>query len=106
VRAVNECGASDISFAKVSDPPCANYAIFPNPASSEIYISQKQGNKKENKAIRLVRILDKFGRQVMKAGFGNEVYNTTLNISNLLTGSYIVQINQGVEQETYTIIKQ
>jgi hypothetical protein len=110
VIAVNECGESGLRHAEVSEPPCNYYSIFPNPASTEITITQNTSKtastQSSKKPIKEVRIIDKFGRQALTQSFGDEVYETKLNISNLQTGSYTIQINQGTEMETYTVIKE
>jgi hypothetical protein len=111
VVAVTSCpAASSICHAEVSEPPCYYYSIYPNPASTEVSITQNQSKtaivQRVKKPIKVVQITDKFGRQLLKQKFGDEVYETKLTISKLQTGSYTMQINQGADMETYTLIKE
>jgi len=110
IAVVNTTCESSLRHAEVSEPPCNYYSIFPNPASFEISITQNTltttSAQSIKKPIKEVRIIDKFGRQALTQSFGDEVYEIKLNISNLQTGSYTIQINQGTDMEAYSVIKE
>ncbi|GEM_PF-3534037 len=107
--ASNTCGSSrgelEISVN------CDYYSVFPNPASSEVTISQQSkkfiaNSDKKNKPIKSVRVVDKFGNTLYFQKYRSEALESKLNISNFPTGMYIVTINEGVDEESHTIIKQ
>jgi hypothetical protein len=116
----NTCGTSPYSnsIIKRGDPvptgatQVSNYSIYPNPASSEITISQavstlsiSSTETKKPKAIKSIKIMDNFGTTRIVKNFGNETLNAKINLSTLPTGSYLIRVNEGIEAESYTIFK-
>ncbi|MCK9421961.1 MAG: S8 family peptidase [Bacteroidales bacterium] len=111
----NSCGTSAFSnsITKTGEYKWGhNYSIYPNPANSEITISQieiKDANLNEKqetpKLIKSIKIIDNLGVTYIVKNFENETYNTTINISNLPHGIYLIKINEGEETESYTLLK-
>ncbi len=60
-----------------------NFKIYPNPAKDFICVSYKENQFPE------FTILDLLGRKIM---YGNSYSNEKINIENLKTGNYIIQI--------------
>ncbi|MCK9413451.1 MAG: M4 family metallopeptidase [Prolixibacteraceae bacterium] len=112
VIAITECGAT-VPVSSGFYPSCtgnrmtSNVSLFPNPASSEVTIKleetqniDKQQTKTSNSMVYLseitqINIVDKMGltRKVIKFGKGNK--NSTLNISELPSDVYYLDISDG-----------
>ncbi len=75
------------SNASVNTIDLKSIGLFPNPANDRIQLEGVHGQNTH------VRIIDNFGRNVMET----EVRDGVLNISNLNTGSYYLQIKQDNE---------
>ena len=88
-----------------------SYIIYPNPANSEITISQIQTKKDnfndEQKPVQIksIKIIDNYGFTRYVKEFGIKTNSTTINISNLPIGIYFIKINEGIETESYTFLK-
>ena len=75
--------------------------IYPNPFSENVFVKFSEGFGKEKYAY---RIFDQNGRIITKGDL-KDVSNI-LNLQNLITGNYILEINQsGKTINTYKIIK-
>ena len=114
VEMVNTCGVSLISHTEVYEPDCyKSYTIYPNPASSEISITQNSDMKQlsltiENSApkiIKSVKIIDNTGLIYINKKYGKETQEVSLNLSSLKIGTYQIIINEGEEQESHMFIK-
>lgn len=108
--ASNECGS--FRGEMLVEVNCGYYAVSPNPVNSDINISQKKDNtvmyendNKKMKPIKSVKIFDKNGTIIFQQKYGNEVFETNLNISNFPIGFYIIKINEGNDEENHSIIK-
>jgi len=87
------------------------YSVYPNPATSEVTVSQTSQNSiasrsTSSKAIKTIRIFDKLGNTFYYKKFNDEVYESKVNVSTFPTGIYYLKINEGAEEENYTIAKQ
>lgn len=101
----SSCGTSDFGFAFVNsctELAADNFSVYPNPARGSIAISseapQTAKTAKEAGAannIREVRIIGQKGDVVKIQRFGAGIRKTTVNLSGILPGTYIVQIFDG-----------
>jgi len=87
-----------------------NYSIYPNPANSEITISQIEikelySNEVKPIFIKSIEIVDKFGVTLFVKRIESGTKEASINISNLPNGIYLIKINEGIETENYTILK-
>jgi hypothetical protein len=115
VVAVNSCGVSALRHTEVIEDPCDySFKIYPNPASTEITISQSDintkssaiENVKEAKPIETVKIIDNFGNVFFEKRYTGETKEVKINISNLKKGTYLVILNnEGPDHEIYSIFK-
>jgi len=106
--AINTCGTKRGEFQiKVI---CESYTVSPNPTTSETTVSQLSSTANESnvnsKAIKSIRIVDKFGKTYFFQQYDGETLDAKLNISSFPAGIYIVTINEGGEAESHKIIKQ
>jgi hypothetical protein len=72
--------------------------VYPNPAQSEIMIKFDQYSK-----VQEVKIINMIGNEVRSGG--NELLNTSLNVSDYASGVYMVRINAGNHAITGKFIK-
>lgn len=104
VRVANACdagGSPAFLYVQVNCWGGYFYSVAPNPASSEVNVSVKE--ETENKAakdatITEVIIYDQQGN-VKKQQKYNKLKKASLNISNLPTGMYIIEITDGQRKE-------
>lgn len=103
VRVANQCdagGSPAYWYVQVND--CGYYySISPNPATSTVTASSKETTTKGeriNKTITEVNIYDQQGNLKKHQKFG-KVNNATLNIADLRTGIYFIEIVDGVYKE-------
>lgn len=109
----NECGWSpelERIGSTLPDPGGMQFVISPNPADNDITITPNEKQNRDSKKakvkrIKSIKIINNFGVIQSIKHFENETMNTTVNISNLPTGIYMIQINEGVNLESHTIIK-
>ena len=76
-----------------------NLSVYPNPATDILQV-----NGFNNTDHGLISILDVSGRVVMQKCFENGF--TTLNVSKLQSGAYILQLNDGNSIQTARFLKQ
>ena len=113
VEMVNGCGTSAISHTEVSENPCYYYMVYPNPAASEISITQSPeitslslaATSPKPRNIKSIKIIDNNGITYMNKVYGKETPNASLNISALKIGTYQIIINEGEGQESHSFIK-
>ncbi len=114
VSLVNACGVSPIRHAEVSEPPCyKSFIIYPNPANSEISISQNEdlsllGSESIQSEITMIgsiKIIDNFGNTYYYEKYDSEIREAVVNISALQAGSYLIIINSETNKESYPFIK-
>lgn len=113
VEMVNGCGTSELRHAEVSEDPCYYYMIYPNPAVSEISITQSPeitslslaATSPKPRNIKSIKIIDNNGITYMNKVYGKEIPNASLNISALKIGTYQIIINEGKGQESHSFIK-
>ena len=67
----------------VSDIISKGYSIYPNPSEGKVTI--------EGESLKLVRLFDLSGKEVMQAEIANSVV-TELSIEELISGAYIIEI--------------
>ena len=102
--AYDACNNSILSTLYVSSS-CGEYyyyySLSPNPASSTVTVSTKETTpkgEKVNKSITEVNIYDQLGNIQKRQKFG-KVKTATLNVSELKTGVYFVEIVDGTYKE-------
>jgi hypothetical protein len=88
------------------------YTLSPNPANSTLLVSVDENKlAKENiratdgQDIKEITILDKMGMPLKKQNFGGHVRKTTVNISKLKPGFYILRIFDGANYTSLKFIK-
>lgn len=106
--AANDCGS--IRGEMLVEVNCGSYSVSPNPVYSTLSIDQNSGSVQSNgvnlnKPINSIKLYDKFGCLVYQQKFNKETYSTEINLSSIPVGFYIVKINEGNIEESYTIIK-
>lgn len=81
----------------VESPDFNNFTFYPNPAQERINLDAQQ-------SIEQVTIFNLLGQQVLNQKIG--VASTQLDVSQLATGSYIMQVVINGQQGIYQVIKQ
>lgn len=79
-----------------------SFVIYPNPASSVINIRQPY----DKESIKTIDIFDATGKKCISEVFGNNDSFTTVDISALPKGTYILIVNQNENAQAGTFIKQ
>src|SRR5690606_28766453 len=110
-KAANECGES-IMFFYITIGGNNNYAVYPNPASSEINIEKTAGDQNSGfaqsstntMATTPTQLFDFNGVLVKTIEIDPNENITTLDVSGLKEGLYFLIIGVGEEQKTYKII--
>lgn len=114
VAMVNGCGTSQISHTEVYEPECyKSYTIYPNPASSQINITQNLDLRQlylttENskyKVIKSLKIIDNTGFIYVNEIYGEGIEELSVNVAQLKVGTYQLIINEGEKQESHMFIK-
>ena len=108
VTATNACGVSAPTYKGVYVPPCDNsYTVSPNPASSSIIVATSPNNSatNANTSFDAIRIFDLQGTLKKQQQYSN-FSQATINISNLIGGTYIVEITNGNYRENHQLIIQ
>jgi hypothetical protein len=88
------------------------YAVSPNPASSNITIMQNLKSKNQKTvplsgiSITQVSVFDNFGNLKKQVRYGAGTLQVQLNVSDLKTGIYYVEISNGKETERQKILIQ
>lgn len=114
-RMTNSCGTSDWFGGEVEFVDCstgggggegeARYAVYPNPASSEVNISFKKNTHDEvliqTENITYLKLYDFVGNVLMEKKDGNL---KSLNVSNMNEGMYYLEIISGDSKEIHRII--
>ena len=78
------------------------YSIYPNPVITTLYVKQ---NIVENNVS--VLVLNMYGHVIINAGGYSQPFSTKqIDMSNLLTGIYILRITSDSEVRTYNILKE
>ena len=101
------------SLQYLASVPRSSFVIYPNPASTELTISQNNDktvqilgfNASQPKMIKSIKIVDSFGKIQTIRNFANDSYVITLNISNLKNGIYFLIINEESSPESYSFVK-
>lgn len=75
--------------------------IYPNPASNNVQVKIANGTASEY----AVTIYDNIGKQVYSSNAGNNDI-TNINIAELATGVYTLEVKAGVQKQTSKLIKQ
>jgi hypothetical protein len=118
VRVGNDCGFS-LPLARSGyimpgigplDGPV--YMVYPNPTSSDVTVSisdtkstQNVASEPKTKYIKTIRVYDKYGSMLKIKNFGDKTSSTTINVSDLQTGSYILEISNAGGKESHPLIK-
>lgn len=86
------------------DPAAIGFSVSPNP-TADFFTVQAQAQKAGTVSIKVVNMLGQVVNTINLPVGAGEVYRRDVNISNLPTGAYSVQINDGVNSSTRTVIK-
>ena len=86
-------------------------SVIPNPTNSEVTISLLADNSidggfQKDKSIKSIRVVDKSGITLYTQKYGSDTFETKIDLSRFTTGVYIIKINEGSGEESYTIVKQ
>jgi hypothetical protein len=108
VEAVNSCGTSAKTYKGVFVPCDNNFIVSPNPATSTLVIS---ANTNVMKAVSAYSVIDKIGiydvQSNLKAVYkANKARSATINLRNLINGTYIIEITSGTYKERQQLIIQ
>ncbi len=81
--------------------------VYPNPMSNTVTIALKEASLTTNASLR-VRIVDVAGRVVLSNNFDSQLINDklTLDVTGLITGSYILEVTSGDKHWTRLLSKQ
>ena len=111
VRVANSCdaGGSPAVINTYMSGCSGFYIISPNPASSNVSVNVAQNNSMANLSesssaqsqisISQINIYDQVGNLKIHKVYGN-IKNTSLDVSNLPTGIYVIDITDGTYKET------
>ncbi|HEX7902390.1 MAG TPA: kelch repeat-containing protein [Chitinophagaceae bacterium] len=89
-----------------------NYILSPNPTSTTITVTQDQKNKnlkithQANATITEIRIYDNVGNLKKQLNYGTGTRQVRINVSDLKTGIYYVEVSNGQRKERQQIIIQ
>jgi hypothetical protein len=108
VTSTNACGVSAATYKGVYVPPCADsYTVAPNPATNSVNVSTSQSKiaTNTNATFDKIKIYDLQGNMKKYKQY-NKVAQATINISDLISGTYIIEITNGAYQEKQQLIIQ
>jgi hypothetical protein len=74
-----------------------DFSMFPNPVINQLSF-------KTNEPITKIKIFNIVGKEVMSLNEG-EIFNNKIDVSNLATGSYLINIQINNTNKTYKLIK-
>jgi hypothetical protein len=107
VTATTGCGTGDIYYIGVpidcEDGGGHRFAVSPNPASNTITVQQKE---KTNITIKEIKIFDNFGNLKKQSKYGNGTIKAQINITDLKTGIYVIEILGDQNKERQQLIIQ
>ena len=86
------------------DPAAIGFSVSPNPTADRFTV-QAQAQKAGNVSIKVVNMLGQVLQTINVPVGAGEVYRTELNIANLPTGAYNVQINDGASTSAQRVMK-
>lgn len=108
VAAIDACGTSAQTHKDVYVPPCGNsFTISPNPANNSITIagSQNKTMKNTRATFSIIRIYD-FQGILKKYQSYAKVNQASIDISQLTTGTYFIEIANNAYKERQQLIIQ
>ena len=92
-----ECGTPDRTYAGVKPHPTKLVSIYPNPASTRIFLDNVADTNLEN-----ISIFNALGAEVMKFG----IPTPSIDVSTLENGIYFIQLTINGTLLTKMIIKE
>lgn len=104
VRLQNSCGWSDWKYLTI--PPCSgsfSFSVYPNPATNTVTIQQKE---ETGATINEVSIFDQLGNLKKRSKYSASTKQAQMNIANLMTGVYFIEISSGQNKERQQLIIQ
>lgn len=103
-RVQNSCGWSGWSQPKYIQVSCGyGYSVSPNPASNTVTV---QSDQKTNATITQLSIFDNNGNLKKQSKFGTGTRQAQMNIYDLNTGIYFIEISSGNKKERQQLIIQ
>src|SRR5690554_1750634 len=85
----------------ISDRTAAQFSMYPNPASNEVFVSWKHGQ--DNVSISIVNSLGQRLQQISESELGGKT-SGRLDVSGYATGIYFVTIKAGTQVETKKLV--
>ena len=80
---------------QVLSPDSSDFMIYPNPAFDDIvYVKTKQNHSKN------ITVFDVFGKVVLR----DRITSSTLNISRLVAGVYVLQVQENDKKMTRKLV--
>lgn len=104
VEAISACGTSLKSHKDVYVPPCDNYAMSPNPATSTVEVSNTDYSSEKDVAsnstnsketIYKIWIVDKMGTIMRQFNYATPLQKAYIDISGLKADTYLLKIYNG-----------
>ncbi len=108
VTAGNTCGVSPATYAGVFVPCENNFKISPNPATNTIIISISQAKTTSgtNVSFDEIRIFDFQGNLKKYQQYSSKTNQATLNISDLVSGTYVIEVANATYKERQQLVIQ
>ena len=104
VKVQNSCGWSGWSQPKYIEVSCGySFIVSPNPATNTVTV---QSDQKTNATITQLRIFDNNGILKKQSKFGTGTRQAQMNISDLRTGIYLIEITSGKNIERQQLVIQ
>lgn len=108
----NACGSYSHDYTFVADGPCdiamasvsSELSVAPNPVAGSFAVSLNTDSKKA--FIKEVIVQNRYGTQMKRIKFSNDRKSQTVDIQNLPTDIYIVQVFDGEKWLSEKIVKQ
>lgn len=104
MRLQNSCGWSDWKYLTI--PPCNgsfSFSVYPNPATNTITVQQKE---KTDATINEISIFDNLGKLKKQSKYSVSAKQAQMNIADLMTGIYFIEISSGQNKERQQLIIQ
>jgi len=93
---------TDVQNLAVSTESVNQLQVYPNPAKQSVTINY-QASQNHKQPIELL-VVDVLGREVHRETTQNHALQTTLNVSNLPTGVYLVKVQAGEQSTTQRLV--
>ncbi len=89
------------NIIRLKNNASTNFSIFPNPAKSNLIVTHPVGSERS-----FISLLQADGKLLLKQKITSGALQTSLNISRLIPGVYIITVNAGKVTNSYKLIKE